>query len=493
MRAIPVSKISQNDDEFEVEYEILPPGILPSETDARQQAIFRSVHVIDDRLEENLGQIVEFDKEIDRLTNDADPMDYAVAVGSGLLAGLVDSFWVGEWSFDRGNAWSYSKVNDLVVKAAKQHGYEGEGLEGAIGHLERKFPIPSDSPEVWRGFGSRTSPRSHHIDDLAHHPTLLGLFASILTQFTGNAYFSNKNGNFLKHATGGTNIQDNIFSKIFCGSWNWLWHLFSDMAGTSSNPGAGMGIPGPIGALLKELSAIPGIRDSNLPMKINYAFIKEKFDFRSEIGIGYELGRQTFPVILNEVIVRVFYFIRRLIGEIKEKKDFNKIEWKKCLPWKNRTIVRMLTIAHGTFVAIDLADAGIRAFIKSGGHPAAFGANFLLRVNFVGVGRFVIAVSSDVIMGMQRSRLTNKRIVAYSERIHLLNAKVSYRQAEMWIAAEATKEAINKACMAMQETISFFINSLNEIEDDINKPNYELIEKENPGLKEELSNILKWG
>jgi hypothetical protein len=113
---------------------------------------------------------------------------------------------------------------------------------------------------------------------------------------------------------------------------------------------------------------------------------------------------------LNEVIVRSFYFIRRLVVEIREKKEFGKIEWKNTLPFKNRTIIRMLTIATGTFTLVDLADAAIRGAIKSGGNAALFAKEFILRVNFVGVGRFAVAVVTDMAMGVKRSRRRNERM-----------------------------------------------------------------------------------
>jgi hypothetical protein len=75
-----------------------------------------------------------------------------------------------------------------------------------------------------------------------------------------------------------------------------------------------------------------------------------KFDLRTEIGVAHEIGKQAIPVIINECIVRGFYFIRRFVMEIKANEikrigDLGKIDWKKTLPFKNRTIVRMLTIS----------------------------------------------------------------------------------------------------------------------------------------------------
>lgn len=65
----------------------------------------------------------------------------------------------------------------------------------------------------------------------------------------------------------------------------------------------------------------------------------------------------------------------------------------------------MISIASATFTAIDIADATIRATAKSLGNPVEFGRNFILRVNFVGIGRFTLAIGVDVFMGVRKGRL----------------------------------------------------------------------------------------
>ncbi len=56
-------------------------------------------------------------------------------------------------------------------------------LAKAIKFLEEKVPIPQDklTPEFGGGL-------QHHLRDFSHHPTILGLFFSILGQFTGMGY-----------------------------------------------------------------------------------------------------------------------------------------------------------------------------------------------------------------------------------------------------------------------------------------------------------------
>ena len=282
-----------------------------------------------------------------------------------------------------------------------------------------------------------------------------------------------------------------------------------------------MPMPGPLVSMLKELSVLPffknmDINDMQLSVWISKLFNgtllarrdeagkiteKVKFDLRTEIGVAHELGRQALPVVINECIVRGFYFIRRFFFELRDKKvrgfkDLGQIDWQKTLPAGNRTIVRMLTISTGTFTAIDLADAAVRSAVKSGGVAApAFLANMVLRVNFVGIGRFVVALGTDVGMGIRRSRLRNERIRLHTELIALSSAKVFYRQADMWIAAESAGAAIEKAYDMMEKTTAFWMDSMREMEENLDKIGRYVPEagKKNAGLLEEIEDILTWG
>lgn len=438
-------------DGLEVQYDILISD-LAGDQSLRQQ-IDVGLRDIDDRLELINAEVDRLNSDIAHLTNNADGLDYMVAVGSGVLAGLVDSLWVGEFDFKSGKAWSNKSVNDFVMRKAKKkrklrdpltgekivtEGYTGNHLKGAIAYLEDTFHIPSDS--IFEKMndnlkvGEKISKKTHHLDDLAHHPTPVGLFFSILTQFTEHGYFSNNAGQFLPIDIDDSGLIGNgIPNKLFCGTVNWFLHLVSDMSSSNKTAGAGMGIPGPIVSLLKEFSALPGINKTGLSKKIKETFVNERFDLRSELAVGHEISRQAMPVLFNEVFVRAFYFLRRLIVEVRETKDFDKIVWQNTIPFKNRTIVRMLTIATGTFTALDLWDATIRGVTKSAGNPALFSKSFILCVNFVGVGRFGIAVGVDISMGFKRRQLIEKRTELYFEQMGLTNAKVQYKLGQTWL------------------------------------------------------------
>lgn len=103
--------------------------------------------------------------------------------------------------------------------------------------------------------------KNHHFKSLAHNPTLLGLFFSILDQFMDTSHFVTDGQLIsLQEAMDGWELRGgNIVSKLFCGFVNWLGHLISDMSGSSSgvkSGSRGMGIPSPLWAWTNDVIAI---------------------------------------------------------------------------------------------------------------------------------------------------------------------------------------------------------------------------------------------
>ena len=354
--------------------------------------------------------IFDLDCQVDLLSSQADKYDYLVSVGSGILCGLLDILWVGEFSLERGRNIANDKVDEFVKKTAKMLGYKDNDLQSSVKFLEKKFPIPSDGNTPDFGGGLQ-----HHLRDFAHHPTIVGLMFSLLTQFTSKSYGTDVNGCFIVADVpekSKTFIGKDVPTKILFGTLVWFFHLVSDVAGSSSSVGksGGTGIPGPILALAKELSVLPVFKNlkvdnNSLPVFLSKLFngtllaehdksgaiIKDtvlKFDLRGELGVGIELGRQAIPVITNECIVRTFYFLRRFAMEMRTKDvrsifDMKYIDWAKVKPLNNPTIARMLTISTGVFTTLDIDEAVISQ-------------KYWISVNYVGVGRFAIAIGEDV-------------------------------------------------------------------------------------------------
>lgn len=487
--------------------------------------IKRSLDEIDRMLAENEQAINDLDVRIDRLTSHADKTDCLLAVASGVIAGLVDSFYTGEFSVDDATKWGDEKVSSFIEKIAKKKGYirrkKETGLQGPIDFLEKKYPHPADKATNIFGGGYH-----HHLRDFSHHPTPVGLTFSMLTQFTGNVYGTNTAGAFIVEPLEDKSlIGVDIPSKIAIGFTNWFFHMVSDMAGSSGSAAKGKygtGLPGPLVSFLKELSSckiFQNGKDTNAFSKwvsklFNGTLLEEKgedgkaivdsvikFDLRTELGVfrPEQFKKFSVPVLINEVLVRCAYFVRRLCWQLKEKDIqtfddvIHKIDWKQTLPFMNRTIARMVTIASGTFVAVDAIDAAIRAAIKSGLEPNMFFAQLLLRINVVGVGRFVLAGATDVGMGMWMHHLERKRMRLVAVQGMLKNATVYYKIADTWIVAKNVQEAMEKMQETMDCAIIFYVQSLEQIGEDTLKISQSLqpIEEKNPGLLDDISKLLE--
>jgi len=354
--------------------------------------------------------IFDLDSQIELLSSQADNLDYLVSVASGVLCSMLDILWVGEFSLERGRGIASDKIDSFVTKTVKMLGCKNDDLESAVKFLEKKFPIPSDGNTPDFGGGLQ-----HHLRDFAHHPTIVGLMFSLLTQFTYKSYGTDTSGSFKivdVPEVSRAFIGDDVPSKILFGTITWFFHLVSDVAGSSSSVGksGGTGIPGPMLALAKELSVLPIFKNMNVSENSlseflsklfngtllakhdeNGKIIKEtviKFDLRGELGVGIELGRQAVPVVANDCIVRTFYFIRHLAIEIRSNdiqsiSEMNQINWDNVKPLNNPTIARMLTISTGVFTTIDVGEAVITQ-------------KYWVSINYVGVGRFAIAIGEDV-------------------------------------------------------------------------------------------------
>lgn len=354
--------------------------------------------------------IFDLDSQIDLLSSQADKYDYLVSVGSGILCGMLDILWIGEFNLERGRNIANDKIDEFVKRTAKMLGCKDDDLQSSVKFLEKKFPIPSDGNTPNFGGGLQ-----HHLRDFAHHPTIVGLIFSLLTQFTSKSYGTDVNGCFIVVDVPEKSklfIGKDIPTKILYGTLIWLFHLVSDVAGSSSSveKSGGTGIPGPILSLAKELSVLPifknlKVNDNSLSVFLSKLFngtllakhdesgaiIRDtalKFDLRGELGVGIELGRQAIPVIANECIVRTFYFLRRFAIEMRANNvhsfsGMKNIDWAKVKPTDNPTIARMLTISTGVFTTLDIGEAVISQ-------------KYWVSVNYIGVGRFAVAIGEDV-------------------------------------------------------------------------------------------------
>lgn len=329
---------------------------------------------------------------------------------------MMDIFWTKDFSLIEGRDLANDKVENLVRKTAQMMGCDSDDLKKCVKFLEDKFPIPSDGNTPDFGGGLQ-----HHLRDFAHHPTIIGLIFSLLTQFTYKSYGTDVAGNFMivdVPEKSRIYIGGDTSSKIINGTIVWFFHLISDIAGSSSTAGlsGGTGIPGPILSIAKEMSCLPIFKsihknDTSLSVLLSRMFngtlfakhdengqiIRDsivKLDFRGEIGFAVEIEKQAIPVFANECIVRTFYMIRQLARQMKEIQitrieDFKKINIKEILPFNSPTLTRMLTIATGVFTALDVSEAVVTK-------------KYWVSINYVGVGRFTLALGDEMVWALKR-------------------------------------------------------------------------------------------
>ena len=369
------------------------------------------------------NQIEETVETVKSLTPNCDKIDYILSASSGALCGIMDVFLIGKPGESPAGDITDKWFANRTIDFAKLCGYKGDdtSLSSAIGFLEKKFKIPYNHSvgggiiKEWLNL----TPNNHHFKSLGHNPTLLGLFFSILNQFTNTSSFV-ADGEWITLKNSDSNFElegHNIPSKLFCGFANWFGHIISDISGSSSSKGRGMGIPSPILTWTNDIIAIKrklNITSSEFDKSTNELAMKL---FKQGYDVRFQTA-QVIPVFLNELFVRLFYSIRRLICYYSNTKKENRsfaLLWKSCEPFSNATVKRMLTVAHGTFCLVDLGDATIRGFTTGGGFFNI--AECLMRVNVVGIGRFTISLYGEAKREMLRRSAQNELAFIQRERI----------------------------------------------------------------------------
>lgn len=426
-------------------------------------------------------RLQDINKQLERYTNQAIKADYSLAIASGLLSGVIDSIFVGEVTVSKKDiGLSHKQVNNFIEQYAEFRGFGKDHLKDTIAELEKEFKVANDN--IWKGKDIGVTPKNHHLADLAHHPTLLGLASAIIVKFLRIGTFVNRDGewHFLFVDTNFDDIKKNLVAATISGMLNWIayiieskleddldvtipdgvknlihslaslpmfiditkcadnWfgHLVSDMGGSKNTAGQGMGIPGVFISLLYELASLPILKDSGLPNYINDLYQNKKLDLRHELTYVKQASKQLIPVAFNEVYVRLVYFLGNLAEQYSIYKDIKKLDWSRIIPFNNRTIDRMMMIASMTFTVADTADAAIRAAIESNGNWILFSSRFVTRFNYVGAGRAALAIVKEVSNESKETQLIHEKML-------LMNAKTQVSLIKFQQYKKQLEETIN--------------------------------------------------
>lgn len=368
-----------------------------------------------------------------------DKYDVGLSISSGALTATLDALWIGDISLADAHKWGSDEVDEFVKYVAKSKGQKFNDVDKAIAYLEKEYKMDGDKLTAEFGGG-----KQHHLRDFSHHPTPVGLMCSLIMQFTGMGYGTDKKGNIVSYSVPEWE-RKSIPEAIYLGTVSWLFHIISDIAGSSGSRkkgSKGTGLPGPLLSFIKEVSSLPGVKNimgktevkNSRNKEENYEFSvlcskmfngtllgehdengkiilhKElRFDLRTELGIVNESikNKQYLPVLLNEVIVASFYSVRRFMMQIEELginsiDELKSVDVYKCLPFKNESIRHMRMIATSTFTSIDVNVAGIKAALKNKNNPSGFALDFMQGINYWGLGSLALASNSEFVLGIQK-------------------------------------------------------------------------------------------
>ena len=308
-----------------------------------------------------------------------DKYDYMIAGTCGVIGGLIDILFVGIPGASKLGNLTDDMANKTTEKFAEFCGWDRANAESkgsnttksAIGFLESKFKVKydqatSNGKNGTGGMVSNLTLKNHHLKNLAHAPDIIGLFFSILNQFTSTSSFVDK-GTIITIDTETFELQGNDFiSRLFCGFVNWFGHLMSDWTGSSGADGRGSGIPIPFYELFQFCNFGEFGQHKQDFAKIATQVFEKGYDLRHGMAMA-------IPVIVTELFIRMSFVVKA--------RFYHKKEWRECIPSANiPELCRMLCVGHGVLCIMDGADAAIR----SGGEMV----QFLLRTNLIAWCRF---------------------------------------------------------------------------------------------------------
>ncbi|UYO62338.1 hypothetical protein LNN31_16335 [Acetobacterium wieringae] len=340
-----------------------------------------------------------------------DGTDYAIAAGAGIIAGIVDAVFVGTigsggnvsplqgWTdkqyasivnrfgvhyraSDQINKLDRNKMGVKEYRAAKERilrSVKEKGLESNIKYLENRFRVLYDTTggnnsKLANGLkvnGMNTG--NHHMLSLGHDPGPLGLVFSIIDQLTGKATFI-EDGRIIRAATENINrINGQEVKGIIDAAHNWFGHCLSDISGSGSTKigNRGSGLPAPFYVLFQrcQFGSIPidSKNTSGTIAQLTEKMFKEGYDTRA-------FTAQLIPIIVYEVIIRMFWFF-------KQHFYFGKIISESMPFGGNNDLQRMLFVAAASFSAIDVGHATVKA---GGAEPITF----FMTLNYPGLINF---------------------------------------------------------------------------------------------------------
>lgn len=411
-----------------------------------------------------------------------DKYDYLIAVFCGVAAGLIDSLFVGKPNMTGSSevknsvlgSWTDNQTQKMVDKFAdfqmkkdykiyddlRNKGYKGQELRNLlrengipenlrkngyatfkdkITYLESKYPVCYDNSV---DAINNLTPYNHHLKSLSHCPDILGLCCSIVDQFTytTTVFQAGKLVSIVPTKRGMELRGTTLISKLYCAVCNWFGHLFSDICGSHSAKGRGMGISIPFFEVFQFCDF--GNIEINEGDKLTVAELSVKvFEHGYDARFGAAMA---IPVLLEDLLIRFLWSVKQHF--------YHKNPWKECIPDNKHPDLRlMLIVGNGALCFVDGADA----LIRSKGNIL----EFVLHLNLIAWMKLCISIFKEFMIRFDftyedlriQFEYLNHQLDIYTEKLKTIN----YEQYEQEIA-----ELDNIADFLMLEDLDFASNAM---------------------------------
>lgn len=295
-------------------------------------------------------------------TVEFDKYDLLMACGCGVVAGIVDMFFVNNPKNSKLGQITDTQADNLVKQFARYCGWKPrpenkDNIALAISYLERRFHVNYDqmsSIGVDNQFNMNT--RNHHFKSLSHSPDIVGLFFSILNQFSQTSTFIS-GGQVITISTKDDNFEligKDFKAKLYCAFCNWIGHIISDLAGShgcrdknSLSRGAGVPIPFMEFFQFCKFGSFQIKDDRQDLATLMTRVYQEGYDLRFGVALS-------IPVFIEEMSIRVLWAIKRHYSK--------NIPWSDCINFNQHADFRLLLIiGNSTLCLLDLGQAAIKA------------------------------------------------------------------------------------------------------------------------------------
>lgn len=358
-----------------------------------------------------------------------DKWDYVIATSSGCLTAVADVLFVSDLSLVDASQWGSEQTNNFVKQISKKIGYKGDDQKESIKYLKA---LSSFLPKE---ISAKYEVAKKKIEDLSQMPNIGGLTFSILSQFTGMSYFANKDGTLKSNPIVDEVFGGNVAEKVYAGIISWTFNVISNMAlfGPSIITKSAKLLPPSFVSLIKDISTYPAIqRIVSTEKEGNVRFSKAcyklltgnmfhiqseegfsiangeiSFDLKTAIGFTNEMlkKKQYLPVLVNNLIVRAVYSIRRFVTYIKNSDihsvdEITSIDASSFLPWKSDQLKQMLLISSASFSVIDISISGIKAVVKNKDNDKGFLMDFIQGINYFGLSNLTYSLDEKTMTNL---------------------------------------------------------------------------------------------